>query len=506
MSEPASSQKPDGDYAHRGVEEVREKASSGLRITSVTQAVRVVLQFGTQLALTHLIAPSAFGVVAMGLVLSGFATVLAQAGTQEAVVQRQGLTEEHLSAAFALNLCGVGAVAALLAGTAPLAADFYHQPEVRNVIWLLAAGIVVSALSVVHQGLLQRALRFKTLALIDLSAVVTASVVSVGLAVAHYPVLAIASTTVVVAMVTTTLSFATVRWRPRVWPTKRALFELLGFSAHLLNFNIINYWARNLDNLLVARVFGPRPAGLYTRAYSLLLLPLNQVGLIFGRVMYTSLAALQGDHARVRDAYLSSIGNVSALMAPLLALLALCAHDAVPLLLGPEWRAATSMVRVFALLGIVQCISTTFGWILLSQARTRLLSLLGVVNTVFYAAAFGLGVVLGSAFWVAFVYAVVNAAIALPTARVVYATIELPLRDVGAALAPVGVATAAMVPVVFLIVYLMRHSPADPRLAAELAAGAATYVSVGLLLRLPLVLSARAMVLRAVGKLGTSRR
>ena len=423
-------------YVHADVGRVHELTRRGIQSTSLSQAVRLGLQFATALLLTRLIPPADFGMVAMAAVLAGFAAVLAESGTQSAIVQRSDLREVHLSAALVINLAMAGCVALVLAGrrrssrisTHPAGAHRRLGPRRRH---------SDTALSVVHRGLLERSFRFGVLAAIDVAAAVIASMVSIGLAVAGFGLAAIVAVGLVTAVATTVLAWLCVRWIPAALPTRQAVKDLLGFSGHLLGFNALNYWARNLDNLLVGRFFGAYQAGLYTRSYSLLLLlPLSQVSAIFGRVMLPSLSSVQTDHARVREAYLKALATISCMMTPVRLGLALVAGDFVEALLGPQWAPAVSMIRVFSLLGILQSLTSTVGWLFLSQGKPKRMLVLSIFNTAIVIASFFVGVAIGSAFAVAVCYSIVGVAISYPTVRMAYALIHLPIRSAAHRVAP----------------------------------------------------------------------
>ena len=160
--------------------------------------------------------------------------------------------------------------------------------------------------------------------------------------------------------------------------------------------------------------------------------------------MFASMASVQDNLARVRDAYTRALSDVSSLTTPLLLGLALLAGDVVPLVLGEQWKPAVGMIRVFALVGIVQSLTTTIGWIFLSQGRKQM-SHLAVFNSACVIVSFFVGVVIGSPFAVAVSYAIAGVIVTYPTVRVGYGLIDLPIRFVARRLAPSFLAAMAMI-------------------------------------------------------------
>ena len=66
----------------------------------------------------------------------------------------------------------------------------------------------------------------------------------------------------------------------------------------MLGTNVVNYWGRNADNLLIGRFAGAASLGLYNRAFNLMSLPVQQVSMVLGRVMFPVLSTTPGSGAR----------------------------------------------------------------------------------------------------------------------------------------------------------------------------------------------------------------
>ncbi|WP_432538143.1 oligosaccharide flippase family protein [Kineococcus auxinigenes] len=189
----------------------------------------------------------------------------------------------------------------------------------------------------------------------------------------------------------TLLLFIVVRWHPRHFVDRRSLRELWRFSGGMLGFNVVNYWGRNADNLLIGRFLGAAALGLYGRGYNLMLLPVTQITGTLGRVMFPTLAAVRDDHPRVRSMYLRSLGVINFLTIPALVGLAATAEGLVPLLWGEQWVGVTPVLQVLCIAGVPQCIATSVGWLYQSQGRTTLMFVMGVISSVVGVAAMAAG-------------------------------------------------------------------------------------------------------------------
>lgn len=437
---------PEVVYAQAEASTVSTGMRSGLKWTTVSQVLRLVLQFITQLIMARLLTPADFGIAAMAFVLSGFAAVLAESGIAAAVIQRPKLDEKLLSSAFFVNFVSGLLVAIVVMGIAPLAADFYNEHDVATILYLTGPMLFIGSLASVNRGLLERKLDFRTVALIEMVASVAALGSGIAVAATGGGILAFPINGLVFAIISTVGAFATMRWIPRCRPSWAGVKDLAGFSGNLLTFNAVNYWSRNFDNLLVARFLGATQAGFYTRAYGFLMLPLTQMSAVLGRVMFPSLSTLQDDKARIRAIYLKAMQNISAIMWLPLLMLAVTADRLIPFLLGAQWRPASTIVSVFALLGTLQVINTTVGWLYMSQGATRVMLKWGLITTAVFSASFVLGVWLGTALWVAITFALAFLLTWIPVMRSACQLVDLPTSRVLAALVkPAGCAGVAAI-------------------------------------------------------------
>jgi O-antigen/teichoic acid export membrane protein len=141
----------------------------------------------------------------------------------------------------------------------------------------------------------------------------------------------------------------------RCWSFElRAGKELFGFSAYVLGFNVVNYWAANADNLLVGRFIGGHALGIYSRAYTLMLLPLTQITNVVTSVMTPALSTIQEDTARVKRSCLKAISVVGLVTFPMMIGFFVTADHLILALLG---------ARRAEVIPILLSITSTVAWI-----------------------------------------------------------------------------------------------------------------------------------------------
>ncbi|WP_369068614.1 MOP flippase family protein [Kineococcus terrestris] len=365
---------------------LRGSVVSGAKWASASKLGTQGLQFLAGLVLARLLAPEDFGLLASIYVVTGFATLFFEMGLGAALVHKRDPSERDLATVFWINAIAGVVYAGLMWAIAPLVAEFFDAPRLTTLMPFVALTFTL-ALGVVHSAILQRALRFKVLAVVDVSAGLAGHVATVTAALLGAGAFALVVGPLLTTALSSVLLFAVVRWRPRHFVDRRSVRELWRFSGGMLGFNAVNYWGRNADNLLIGRFLGAGPLGLYGRAYNLMLLPVTQITGTLGRVMFPALAAVQDDHPRVRSIYLRSLGLINFVTIPVLVGIAATADGLVPLLWGDQWVELVPVLQVLCIAGVPQCIATSVGWLYQSQGRTTLMFVMGVVSSVMGVAA-----------------------------------------------------------------------------------------------------------------------
>ncbi|MBD8061614.1 lipopolysaccharide biosynthesis protein [Oceanitalea stevensii] len=350
------------------------------------------VQVATTMVLARLLTPADFGLMAMALTLTVVVTQFRQLGLSQAVVQRPDLTWNQVNSLFWVNtaagivLAGVVAVSGF-----PLAA-FYDEPSLVPICAALGAGFVVSGVSVQHGALLNRAMQFRRIALRNATAGLLASATAVVAALLGMGVWSLVIQNVSALLLATVLNWWAVPWRPGRPRRLGDAVPLLRFGAHVSVASLFHTASREGDNVIIGRFLDAGALGLYTRAYSLLMLPLKQLKTPVQAVMVPTLAALQGEPARYRKAYRTAISGLCHAGLPLVVVLAVAADEVILVALGEQWLAAARIFQLLAVASFVQLVSTTTGWIYTSTGRGRPYVVWAVVGGIVTVGGFLVGV------------------------------------------------------------------------------------------------------------------
>lgn len=368
------------------------KAATGALHLGLAQTVKIVTVVVSTIIVARILTPGDYGVIAMAAPVTAFVLLFQNLGLNHAVVQARTISPEQLNGLFWVNIFASIAIAAVLILLSPLAAWFYEDVRAGYIVAASALTVLLSGTALQHGNLLNREMRFRTTSRIAITTSVTAfaATVTAALMLRSYWALwwgGIASSIVGVILV----------WRASEWRPSRRISvagtrSMLHFGAGITTFSILNFFSRNLDNVLIARFFGAAALGLYDRAYKLLMFPLLNINVPLSRLMLPMLAQLRDEPERFRRVYLLSVSAIQLAVIPGVAVALATSDRIIPFLLGPQWTGASPIFFWLALAGLLHPLGNVTGWLFITSGRTGAMARWGFFSTFTAIAGFAIGI------------------------------------------------------------------------------------------------------------------
>jgi PST family polysaccharide transporter len=359
-----------------------QMAKFGLRMVSV-------------IVLARLLTPSDFGLVAMVTVITGFMEMFKDAGLALVTVQRRHITHEQISTLFWIN-AGIGILLmGITAALAPAIAWFYREPRLIPITLTIAGVFVFPGLSIQHRALLRRQMRFKALAAIDITAMLLGILASIAIAASTYSYWSLVAMPVVVSAATAVGAWVASGWLPGAPRSGTGVKSMLKFGGSVTGSNAIYYFARQGDNFLIGWKYGAEQLGLYSKAYHLLMLPIEQILGPLSAAMVPMLSRLQADSTAYRNAFMRFYGILALVLMPATAGFVSLARPLILILLGPQWEQATAIFAYLAIAGFYMPLATAINWLFISQGRPGEMFITSGINAVLAVASFIVGLPYG---------------------------------------------------------------------------------------------------------------
>jgi len=349
-------------------------------LTLICQGILFLLQLLSIAVLARFLTPEDYGLIAMVTAVIGFSSLFKNMGLLMATIQKETITHEQVTALFWLNVLISILVALMTSALAPLIAVFYGDERLTFIGIFLSLSFIFEGFAVQHQALLRRQMRFVPLAIIPVIALIagaTSAVISALMGASYWSLVIMI---LVKSFTNTVLVWFFCGWFPGGPARNANIRELMLYGANLTGFNVLNYFARNLDDILIGKFCGASSLGIYNKAYGLLMLPLSLINGPIANVAIPALSRLQNEPESYKSYYCNALSLIAYMTFPMILGLTVMADEMVFLVLGPQWDGVSSIFIILAIAAFGQPIANANGWIYTSLGQTNRMFRWGLIS------------------------------------------------------------------------------------------------------------------------------
>jgi O-antigen/teichoic acid export membrane protein len=433
------SNSPGGKEAHRAV---HRRVLRGVAWTAAAKILGQIIAWSCTIFVARLLDPTDYGLIGMSGVFVGFVQLVTEMGLANAVVFLRTLTRQQIAQLNGLALGVSLAAMAFSMAVAPLVARLYGEARLTPIIIVMSVSFVIMGLKAVPYGLMERAMDFRYLALLEIGQTAVAGPLTLFLAWRGYGYWAL------VIGVLAGHAFGTsvmVLRDPRGFavPRPSALGEAIRLSYHLVVARVAWYIYSNADYAVIGRRLGADPVGAYTLAFTIASAPVDKITALLVRVTRPAFAAVQGDPGEVKRVFLSTSAALAFITIPASVGLAVLAPDLLPFAFGEKWTAAVMPLVLLSLATPIRSLAPLFPVILNATGDSRFAMLINLAAVVVMPIAF-LAASFAGLSAVAAVWVLVYPLLVLPAATRVARRVGLTGREYLVATLPPVLGAAVM--------------------------------------------------------------
>lgn len=376
------------DHLHA---DLKGRSVRGGAATVFGQAASFTLNLASTAVLARLLTPTDFGLIAMVTAVTGFVSMFKDAGLSKATVQRVELNAAQVSTLFWLNLALSCVLMIALAVASPGVAWFYGEPRLTYITLALAGTFLLGGLTVQHQAILRRQMRFGALACIEVFSRAFGILMAIAAAACGARYWALVLLIVAASSANTVLVWYMCPWRPSLARRGSGVRSMVYFGAHLSASSVLAYLRRNVDNVLIGAIWSSGALGIYTKAYQLILLPITQINAPLNAVALPVLSRLQEDPDRFQRYFRKYISAIAVAGMPIVGICWAAADSLILTVLGPQWELCIPIFYALIPAAFMGTLNVATGAVLIPLGRAdRLLR-----ADVYQSAAFFAGFILG---------------------------------------------------------------------------------------------------------------
>jgi PST family polysaccharide transporter len=365
---------------------------SGILYSACSKYAGMVISLVISAILARFISPEDFGVFAIASVFLVFFAVLYDSGFSVAVIQQKDLSTAEIVSIFSFTVYISFGIACLFFLIAPLIADFYKNRELVVICRILSVNLLFASLNTIPNSLLLKEKRFKFIAVRTVLVQFVLGIVSSIAAITGLRIYALLINPVGSAIMLFAINYATY---PIVFKFRMNLGHIkkvFPYSAFQFLFNFINYFSRNLDNLLIGKFMGTGSLGYYEKSYRLMMMPLQMITHVITPVIHPVFSDYSNDKKRLYVNYLKIVQFLVGVGFPLSVLLFFTAKELILIVFGRAWEPSIPVFRILSISVGVQVIMSSSGSIYQAAGNTKHLFISGFLCAMMTVTGISIGV------------------------------------------------------------------------------------------------------------------
>ena len=354
--------------------ELKQKAISGVKWVTVSTIVNNLLQLALISILARFLSPTDFGLMALVNVVIEFSSYFIDAGFSNIIIQKQDINRRQLSSIYWLSILTGVVIYLIIFFLSPSLSAFYKETELEPLLKFVAVTFLIIPFGQQHKSLFQKELKFDTIALIEIISRVVSFIVGVLAAIKGLGVYSLALMVLANSIVSTILLLykGMKSYKPSFIFSHTEIKKFYSFGFYQLGERTLNYFASQLDTIIIGKLLGADKLGIYTIAKNLIMKPAQIINPIVTKVAFPTMAKVQSDIESLKRIYLNTIQYLSSVNFPIHFGIAILAEPLTIILFGAKWYDAIILVKVLAFFGMIRSIYNPVGSLLLARGRADL--------------------------------------------------------------------------------------------------------------------------------------
>jgi len=351
-----------------------------LFISILTEHSIQIINLAFTVILARLITPAELGVYAIASSVSILAMQLRSMGAGQYLIREKTIDDTKIRSATGLLVLISGSLGIFIAISAPFISNFYKEPALTYLLWIITATFILSPFTTVPNALITRDMKFQQIFVVKFLSAIVLTGSTIGLVLAGFSYYGLAWGIFFGAfsefLVT---NYYRPKWAPWL-PSFSGLKSLLRFGMFTTTSELFVKFSESISDLVIGRVGSMADVGIFSRGFGFVLFLNRIIGLAAGPVTLPFLSSIKRDGGSVGHAYLKIVLLQGAFNLPVFAVVNAAAYPVIRLLFGEQWDLAIPIASVLALWAIFQSIHTYSGSALISIGKEKLMFIASLIT------------------------------------------------------------------------------------------------------------------------------
>lgn len=326
--------------------------AKGMVWTTASMIVRSVVSLLQISILTRFLDKSEFGLIAIATLFIGFTQIFLDLGLSSGIMHKQNITSKQYSSLFWLNIFTGLFLTLILFGFSPIIANAYNDPSLIKILIILSLTVFFASLGSQHKTVQQKEMRFKYIAIIEITTSILTMSLAIILAVNGYGVYSLVYSTLFNAICNNLLFLIiglyndkNIRFYFRLYET----YPFLKIGVFSIGSQILDYFSREIDIIFISATFGKDVLGVYSLCKKLILSLYGTINPIITKVLTPLLAKIQSDKSKVKNVFYSLIETLSLTNFPIYFLVSIFSVGILNFIYGAQYKEGAIILSILSI-------------------------------------------------------------------------------------------------------------------------------------------------------------
>jgi O-antigen/teichoic acid export membrane protein len=364
--------------------EFKKQFLSGVLWTSIEMLINRGFKFVIKLILARVLFPEDYGIVGMAVVFTSIIGVFNEMGIGAALIQKKekSINHDDFNTAFWSGLVWSFFIYALMVFiVGPLAANFYNEPILQNIIPVLSIGVLAAPIISIHNVILVRKLNFKKISFISNTGAIFSGSLSLILALNGAGVWSLVFDSVAGLVIVMPQYMYATKWFPKYRFSKKSFKDIFGFGVFTTGTKLLGTVNNQIDYLVVGKLLGATALGLYSFAFLITSIARSQIIQLIEKVVYPLFSKYQESPKDLNAYYLKVMKAIIYIIFPIMFAVMLFSEYFVSILFGNKWNDAIPIINYLSIGVIVSTIVSSSGVLIRSSGKPKLELKLATVSS-----------------------------------------------------------------------------------------------------------------------------
>lgn len=330
------------------------------------------VQFLLGIVIARILLPSEYGTIGLLTVFIAFLSILIDSGFTKALIQKQNRSQTDLSTIFFFNIAISVFCYIVLWFVAPIIANFYKIPSLVSLTRVLGISILLNAFFAIPLVILTIDFDFKSIAKINLIAVLFSGIAGVIFAYKGFGVWALVVQTLVRSFLTTIFMWFQIKWKPFLVFSTESFKTMFSFGSRFVLSSLLAMIVNNISALFIAKLTTTKELGYYTRGTQFADVIYSTFNSVIGSVLLPGLSTIQNEREKLVSLTRTVIKSTAIMTTPILIGMAVIAKPLIRFLLTDKWLPAVPIMQLICIARLITVIASININLLYALGRTDL--------------------------------------------------------------------------------------------------------------------------------------